>query len=114
MRTRALVTLLAAAAVATPPPPVRAAGAPQATAAPDALYVCVTEARGRREQAAIVFPPNVEPLCRAHPEMGPCRYERNRCRATGGRVFAAGGTEITAATEAEYDRKVLRARLRAN
>jgi hypothetical protein len=46
--------------------------------------------------------------------MGPCQYERNNCRARGGRVFAAGGIEITMATEAEYDKKVMRTRFRAN
>ena len=46
--------------------------------------------------------------------MGPCQYEREACRRSGGRVFAADGTEITAATEAEYDRKVARIRLRAD
>ena len=53
-------------------------------------------------------------LCRKHPEMGPCQYERELCRNSGGRVFATGGTEITAATEAEYDKKVMRVRFRAN
>jgi hypothetical protein len=57
----------------------------------------------------------VHQLCRRHPEMGPCQYERNACRSAGGRVFAAaGGQEITMATEAEYDRKVMRVRFRAN
>jgi len=53
-------------------------------------------------------------LCKRHPEMGPCQYERQACRRSGGRVFAASGEEITLATEAEYDKKVLRARFRAN
>jgi hypothetical protein len=53
-------------------------------------------------------------LCGKHPEMGPCQYERNNCRASGGRVFAANGVEITKATEAEYDKKVMRVRFRAN
>jgi hypothetical protein len=46
--------------------------------------------------------------------MGPCQYERNVCRAAGGRVYAANGREITLATEAEYDRKVMRVRFRSN
>jgi len=46
--------------------------------------------------------------------MGPCQYERNLCRSSGGRVFAAGGQEITRQTEDEYDRKVLRVRFRTN
>jgi len=46
--------------------------------------------------------------------MGPCQYERDVCRSSGGRVFAAGGFEITRAVEAEYDRKVMRVRFKAN
>jgi hypothetical protein len=46
--------------------------------------------------------------------MGPCRYERDVCRRSGGRVFAARGIEITAQTEAEYDKKVMRVRLQSN
>jgi hypothetical protein len=46
--------------------------------------------------------------------MGPCQYERNSCRASGGRVFAGNGSEITMATEAEYDKKVMHVRFRAN
>jgi hypothetical protein len=53
-------------------------------------------------------------ICSKHPETGPCQYERNNCRASGGRVFAANGAEITMATEAEYDKKVMRVRFRAN
>jgi hypothetical protein len=34
--------------------------------------------------------------------------------ARGGRVYAADGTEITLATEAEYDRKVRRVQLKSN
>jgi len=46
--------------------------------------------------------------------MGPCQYERDLCRRGGGRVYAAEGKEITLQTEAEYDKKVMRVRLRAN
>ena len=53
-------------------------------------------------------------LCKRHPEMGPCQYERDLCRRSGGRVFAANGQEITRQIEDEYDRKVMRARFRAN
>ena len=80
----------------------------------DAVYVCVVDESGTRRQTVIEFVPKVHELCRRHPEMGPCQYERNACRAAGGRVFAAGGQEITMATEAEYDRKVMRVRFRAN
>jgi hypothetical protein len=78
------------------------------------LYVCVTDAAGQRKQVGIEFAPKVQALCQRHPEMGPCQYERQVCRRNDGRVVAASGEEITAATEAEYDRKVMRARFRAN
>ena len=77
-------------------------------------YVCVIDTKGQQQQTAIEFAPKVAALCRKHPEMGPCQYERNNCRASGGRVFAADGVEITKATEAEYDKKVMRVRFRAN
>jgi hypothetical protein len=80
----------------------------------DLLYVCVTDVNGARKQVGIEFAPKVQKLCARHPEMGPCQYERDMCRRSGGRVFAASGQEITAATEAEYDRKVTRVRFRAN
>ncbi len=81
---------------------------------PNAQYVCVTEAAGQRQQMVIEFSPKVATMCVKHPEMGPCQYERNACRRSGGRVFAAGGKEITMATEAEYDKKVMRIRLKSN
>ena len=68
----------------------------------------------KRSVTAIEFVPKVAALCAKHPEMGPCQYEREGCRRNGGRVFAANGKEITKATEAEYDRKVMRVRLRAD
>ncbi len=80
----------------------------------NALYVCVTESGGASRQATIEFEPAVGALCGRHPEMGPCRYERDICRRGGGRVYAAQGTEITLQTEAEYDKKVMRVRLQAN
>jgi len=46
--------------------------------------------------------------------MSVCQYEREACRASGGRVFTAAGEEITKKTEAEYDKKVTRTRFRAN
>ena len=81
---------------------------------PDLLYVCVTDVNGDLRQVGIEFAPKVHALCKRHPEMGPCQYERQACRRSGGRVFAASGQEITLATEAEYDKNVLRARFRAN
>jgi hypothetical protein len=91
------------------------AAAPQPLAVPaNALYVCVSEDAGQRKQTVIEFAPKVGALCKRHPEMGPCQYERDLCRRSGGRVFAANGQEITRQVEDEYDRKVLRVRFRAN
>ncbi len=82
---------------------------------PDALYVCITHISGQQQQqTAIEFEPKVAKLCAKHPEMGPCQYERDACRRSGGRVFAAGGQEITAAVEAEYDKKIMRIKLKSN
>ncbi len=104
------------------PPATRAPGAAPADqlafvaseVPPGTIYVCVSSAAGKRQQIAIAFDKKVEALCRRHPEMGPCQYERNVCRRSGGRVFTATGTEITMATEAQYDRKVMRVRFRAD
>jgi len=81
-----------------------------------AVYVCVVdEPQGQRRQTVIEFPSTqVRELCRKNPEMGPCKYERDACRRSGGRVYASGGIEITAQTEIEYDKKVLRVRLKSN
>jgi hypothetical protein len=79
-----------------------------------AIYVCVTEKDSVRQTTAIEFAPKVGDLCTRNPEMGPCQYERNVCRGSGGRVYAANGTEITMQTEAEYDKKVMRVRLKSN
>ncbi len=103
---------------ASPPrEPAAAAPGPAAGLAPivvpaDAIYVCVVDAQGTRHQTVIEFVPKVHELCRKHPEMGPCQYERNACRAAGGQVYVAGGREITLQTEAEYDKKVMRVRLK--
>ena len=104
------------------PPPVQPAtpNRPQPPAQPTiaapagALYVCVADKQGTQTQTAIEFSPKVGALCKRHPEMGPCQYERDLCRSSGGRVFAASGQEITRQIEDEYDRKVLRVRFRAN
>jgi len=99
-----------------PPLPSTPAAAPPAQSAivvpANTLYVCVVDADGVRKQTAITFAPKVEALCKKHPEMGPCQYERNVCRSAGGRIFAANGMEITMATEAEYDKKVMRVRFK--
>jgi hypothetical protein len=99
-----------------PPPPIGNSPAETAPSRPTppvvvpagSLYACVTESGGVRRETAIEFPPGVGPLCAKHPEMSPCQYERNVCRRSGGRVYAAGGVEITLQTEADYDRKVMR------
>jgi hypothetical protein len=108
------------------PTPAAPSPAPSATPAPTpgalasvtlptgAQYVCVADRGGTRQQTTIEFVPKVADLCRRHPEMGPCQYERNLCRKSGGRVFAANGVEITMQTEAEYDKKVMRVRFQAN
>jgi hypothetical protein len=77
---------------------------------PGPIYVCAVA--GKR--TAIEFPGNVESLCRRHPEMGPCQYERDVCRSNGGRVFTALGEEVTPAVEAAYDEKVRRVRFQAD
>ena len=100
------------AAVPAPAPPEVAAAA--IVVPPGAIYVCVSEANGARQTTAIEFAPKVGALCAKDPEMGPCQYERNVCRQSGGRVYAADGVEITMATEALYDKKVMRVRLKSN
>jgi hypothetical protein len=77
------------------------------------LYICTATVNGQVQQTAIEFEPKVKQLCSKHPEMGVCQYEREACRASGGRVHTATGVEITRQTEAEYDKKVLRVRFRA-
>jgi hypothetical protein len=109
-------------AVALPAAPTTAgagagtpAGSAPAVAMPaGALYACVVDAHGERRVSAIELAPRVTALCTKNPEMGPCRYAREACRADGGRVFGPEGSEITRATEADYDRRVLRVRMQAN
>ena len=74
------------------------------------LYVCATSSG----KTPIDYEPRVETLCRRHPEMGPCQYERNACRAKGGRVYTQKGEEITMAVESEYDRVVMRVRFQGD
>jgi len=77
---------------------------------PGALYVCDMDG----SKTTIDYEPRVEHLCRKHPEMGPCQYERNQCRARGGRVYTQKGEEVTMAVESEYDRVVRRVRFQAD
>lgn len=99
------------------PPPAEAAvvaksnlAVPSREFLPGPLYFCESSS-GRK---AIEYEPRVEQLCRRHPEMGPCQYERDQCRAKGGRVFTARNEEVTKAVEAEYDRVVRRVRFQAD
>jgi len=102
------------------PPSAPALGAPSrivvANVPPGTQYVCVGQPGpdGARSQTAIQFEEKVAQLCMKHPEMGPCQYERNVCRRSGGRVFTADSTEITLGTEAEYDKKVMRVRFKGD
>ena len=101
-------------AATSSPAATASAGTPAVVVPPGVIYVCVIGAGSAASQTAIEYAPKVDELCRKHPEMGPCQYERNTCRGKGGRVFAADGKEITMATEAEYDRKVRRVTFKAN
>ena len=76
-----------------------------------AVYVCARGTGKDRAVAAIALEEKVAALCRRHTEMGRCQNARNACRMSGGRVYAADGSEITQADEAEYDKKVMRLRL---
>jgi hypothetical protein len=100
-------------AAATPAPPNTKA-APLVVVPPGVLYVCVVEHQGNTEQTTIDLSPQLAQLCGKNPEMGPCQYQRETCRRGGGRVFAADGREITRAIEAEYDKRVMRVRLRGD
>jgi hypothetical protein len=108
-----------APAVTAPSPPMAVAPAivvppgvvlPSLDFPPGPLYTCLVA--GAR--STIDYEPRVEQLCRRHPEMGPCQYERNACRAKGGRVFTTKGEEVTLAVESEYDRIVRRVRFQAD
>ena len=91
-----------------PSPPSTAMPAADPPTGP--LYYC--DVGGTR--TPVEFDARVDQLCRRHPQMGPCRYERDACRNRGGRVFTARDEEVTPAVEAEYDRVVRRVRLQAD
>ena len=76
-----------------------------------AVYVCAAGSGKDRTIAAIKLEEKVAALCRRHTEMGPCQSARNACRRSGGCVYAADGSEITQADEADYDKKVMRMRV---
>ena len=68
-----------------------------------------------RAKTPIEYEPRVERLCRRHPEMGPCQYERNQCRAKAAGAYSRRkGEEVTMAVEAEYDRVVRRVRFQGD
>ena len=104
----------AASPVAASPAPQTAPGAVTALPATDLaagpIYFC--EVGGTR--MPIEFEPRVEALCRRHPEMGPCQYERNACRKAGGRVYTSKDEEVTLAVEARYDQRVQRVTLQGD
>jgi len=77
---------------------------------PGPIYVCDTKGT----KAPIEYTEGVEKLCRRHPEMGPCQYERDACRRAGGRVFTSKGEEVTLTVEAAYDEKVRRVRFQSD
>ena len=93
-------------------PPVPASAGPISQAGP--LYFCAIVNKGAEQRTPIELTASVDALCRKAPEMGPCQYERNACRRKGGRVWTADGREITRETEAEYDRRVMRVRMKSN
>ena len=76
-------------------------------------YECVKGSAGSETRAAITFPEKSGRICARFPAMGPCQYEREACRATGGRVIRFDGAEITKDVEKEYDKQVQRFRLNA-
>ncbi len=76
-------------------------------------YHCVRGAQGAESRAPIAFPENSGRICARFPAMGPCQYERDACRAGGGRVIRFDGIEITKEVENEYDKQVTRFRLNA-
>jgi hypothetical protein len=85
----------------------RATPLPSMDLPPGPIYIC--EVAGVR--SALVLPEGIEALCRRHPEMGPCKYERESCRQRGGRVLTSKGEEITRAVEDAYDQRVRRVRI---
>jgi hypothetical protein len=92
---------------------VQIATAPSVTPSGITRYECVNGSIGAETRTAIVFPENSGRICARFPAMGPCQYERDACRAAGGRVIRFDGAEITKDVELEYDKQVQRFRLNA-
>ena len=106
-----LVVLVGLSAVTAVNSPAIADRLDAASIPTGAVYVCATGSGRDRTIATIELEEKVAALCRRHTEMGPCQNARNACRRSGGRVYAADGSEITQADEAEYDKKVMRVRV---
>jgi hypothetical protein len=83
---------------------------PRTDLPPGPIYRC--EVGG--VSTVLPLPENIESLCRRHPEMGPCQYERDSCRQRGGRVFTSLGEEVSPRVEAEYDKRVTRVRFQGD
>jgi hypothetical protein len=111
------------APVPPPPPPAPVVASPGPSALPPApvalprmdlppgpIYRCAVAGT----TAVLQLPESIEGLCRRHPEMGPCQYERDACRQRGGRVLTSLGDEVTARVEAEYDKRVQRVRFQGD
>jgi len=98
----------------SPAPNADLASASGAAAQGSPLYFCAVVNKGVEQRMPIELVASVEALCRKAPEMGPCQYEREACRRKGGRVWTADGREITRETEAEYDKRVMRVRMKSN
>jgi hypothetical protein len=103
----ALLLLAAFGVHAAGPGSAAAPALPAMDLPPGPIYVC--DVGGAR--TPVEYPGSVEQLCRRHPEMGPCQYERNACRKRGGRVYTSRGDEVTPAIETIYDQRVQRVKL---
>ncbi len=110
--------------VAVAPPSAPPAAAPQTTYSNNANAIATTAALTPGGQARyacevggakskIELPPGTDRICSRFPAMGPCQYERDACRAKGGRVIRFDGVEITKDIESEYDKQVQRFKLNA-
>jgi hypothetical protein len=108
----------AAATAISPIAPMRASAATIATTAaltPAGVvrYRCATGSAPNESRSPIELPAGSERVCSRFPAMGPCQYERDACRAKGGRVIRFDDVEITKDIEREYDKQVQRFRLNA-